>query len=88
MTRLLLATLLLVSFVHNAARAATPACAAALPAEAKLIYDAVAAAPATGSLLDRVTAETKALVAAGEVKRMSARSSATAAGECLKQAAG
>ena len=88
MTRLLLATLLIASFSPSAAQAASPACAAALPAEAKLIYDAVAAAPATGSLRDRVTAETKALVAAGQVKRMSARSSATAAGECLKEAAG
>ncbi|MBB4004906.1 MAG: hypothetical protein V7704_03685 [Aurantimonas endophytica] len=86
MTRLLLATLLSASVLSGAAHAQAPACAAALPAEAKLIYDAVAAAPATGSLRDRVTAETKALVEAGQVKRMSARSSATAAGECLKDA--
>ncbi|UIJ72750.1 hypothetical protein [Aurantimonas sp. HBX-1] len=86
MTRLLLATLLSASVLCGTANAAEPACAAALPAEAKLIYDAVAAAPATGSLRDRVTAETKALVEAGQVKRMSARASATAAGECLKDA--
>lgn len=86
MTRLLLATLLSGSVLCGAANAAEPACAAALPAEAKLIYDTVAAAPATGSLRDRVTAATKSLVAAGQVQRMSARSSATAAGECLKDA--
>ncbi|NDV85871.1 hypothetical protein GTW51_04050 [Aurantimonas aggregata] len=86
MPRLLLATLLSASVISGAAHAQAPACAAALPAEAKLIYDTVAAAPATGSLRDRVTTATKSLVAAGQVGRMSARSSATAAGECLKQA--
>ena len=65
---------------------AADACAAALPPEAKVIYDAVAPEFASSSdpraLLKAKVAD---LVKAGAVQRDSARSSAIAAGDCLRQ---
>ena len=66
--------------------AAATSCAAVLPAEAKAIYDA--AAPEFPAAADRralVKATTVALVKTGAVQLGSARSSAAAAGDCLRK---
>ena len=86
---LALAAAVFIVIVPGAAVADTnsaTACAAVLPTEAKAICDATA--PEFGSAAHAralVKAKTVDLVRAGTVRRGSARSSATAAGTCLKK---
>jgi hypothetical protein len=84
-TAALLATLL-ASGVAFADAGAAGSCAVGLPTESKAIYDA--AAPGFAASADPralVKAKTVDLVKAGAVQRASARSCATAAGNCLKK---
>lgn len=86
--RILIAALLsLVAIAPaRADQAAANACAAALPAEAKLIYDkALPGATAGGALKDVIRSAAMSLVKGGELSRSSARSEAEAAGACLKK---
>ncbi len=65
---------------------AARACAATLPLEAKAIYDAAAPEfPTAADPRSLVRIKAMDLVRAGTVQRGSARSSAMAAGECLKK---
>jgi hypothetical protein len=72
------------------AQASSPSaeqCAKGLPAESRLIYDAsVKKLGGSASLRDVVTAQTRSLVFAGQVRQSTARSSAEAAGKCLQLA--
>jgi hypothetical protein len=86
---LLMAALIVAPAAALADQQAADACAAALPTEARAIYDATLPQALAGAdLRDAVTTQTRALVGAGQVKRMSARGSAEAAGKCLKLAQG
>ena len=68
-------------------RAAADACAAKLPADAKLVYAAAIGSVAAGiDLRDMVRSKTRALVIGGKLSRGQARPAAEAAGACLKQA--
>jgi hypothetical protein len=68
-------------------RAAADACAARLPADAKLIYGAVIGSVAPGvNLVDTVKLKTRSLVMAGKIQQAEAQTAAQAAGACLKQA--
>lgn len=70
----------------SANRAAADACAASLTPEARLIFDAAAPSITPTTEIRPVLEEkTRALVSSGRVSRSSARGSATAAGNCLKQ---
>lgn len=65
-------------------KAGASACAAKLPKNAKLIYDATAAqAAGGGDLKDLVTTQTRGLVMSGQIDRGGAREAAEAAGQCL-----
>lgn len=72
------------------AQASTPVadqCAKALSAESRLIYNAsVKKLGGSASLRDVVTAQTRSLVSAGQVRQFTARGSAEAAGKCLQLA--
>ena len=72
------------------AQASTPVadqCAKALSAESRLIYDAsVKKLGGSASLRDVITAQTRSLVSAGQVRQLTARGSAEAAGKCLQLA--
>ena len=87
MTRFIIAAAICVLPMTAAAnRAAADACAASLAPEARLIFDA--AAPSitpTAEIRPVLEEKTRALVSSGRVSRSSARGSATAAGNCLKQ---
>lgn len=73
-------------FAASANRIAADACAASLSPEARLIFDAAAPAITGGTEIRAILEEkTRALVAGGRVSRSSARGSATAAGNCLRQ---
>lgn len=62
-------------------------CAKALPAESRLIYDtSMKKLGGSASLRDVITAQTRSLVFAGQVRQSTARSSAEAAGKCLQLA--
>ncbi len=81
-----LALALLAPTTALADQAAAESCAAALPAPAKLIY--AAAAPDFAAAADPkgfVKSKVVALVQAGTIQRSEARSSAMAAGDCLKK---
>lgn len=70
----------------SANRAAADACAASLSPEARLIFDAAAPAITPNAEIRPILEEkTRALVSSGRVSRSSARGSATAAGNCLRQ---
>lgn len=70
-----------------ASRAGADACAAKLPADAKLIYAAAIGSVAPGiDLREMVRSKTRALVMAGKVSRGQALPAAEAAGACIKQA--
>ncbi|MCB8837066.1 hypothetical protein [Aurantimonas sp. VKM B-3413] len=89
MSRNLLAAfvcLLLPPMMASSAHSAEPACAAGLSANARMIFDAVVAAPSKASLKDRVTSKTKSLVLSGRLSRSQARPAAVEAGTCLKSA--
>lgn len=60
-------------------------CTAALPQDAKLIYDTVAPALAPGTPpKDVVVEKTRALAQSGQISRLSARDNAMKAGDCLR----
>ena len=82
------AALLISSAVPSLAnRAAADACAARLPADAKLIYTATIGTVAPGvNLVDNVKTKARELVMAGKIGRSQAQGAAQAAGACLKQA--
>ena len=66
---------------------AANACAAKLPRDAKLIYDATLPQLTPGAnLRDLVANNTRRLARAGTIDRNSARNSAMSAGSCLRQA--
>ena len=68
-------------------RAEADACAARLPADAKLIYTATIGSVAPGvNLADNVRSKARELVMAGKLNRDQAPPAAQAAGACLKQA--
>ncbi|MCP8939413.1 hypothetical protein NK718_12885 [Alsobacter sp. SYSU M60028] len=58
-------------------------CAAGLPKDARLIYDASAPEVASKDLRAVVEDKTRALAVAGTIGKLSARSNAEAAGKCL-----
>jgi hypothetical protein len=61
------------------------ACAASLPKGARTVFDAAAKdAITTADLRSLIESKTRALVMSGGLTRADARSSAEAAGECLK----
>ena len=65
---------------------AADACAAGLPADAKLIYAATAADfPTAADPRGMVRDKTRAMVQAGKIAQGSARDNAMAAGKCLQQ---
>ncbi|MEJ0020907.1 MAG: hypothetical protein WDN25_31035 [Acetobacteraceae bacterium] len=72
-----------------AARADTgsaAACAAQLPGDAKAIFDKTASqVRPTSDLRSLVTTNTRSLAISGSISRDTARQSATAAAQCLKQ---
>ncbi len=81
------ATLTLTAAPSLANRAAADACAARLPADAKLIYTATIGSVAPGAnLADNVRSKARELVIAGKLTRDQAPPAAQAAGACLKQA--
>ena len=80
------ACLILAPMIAVPASAAAPSCAAALSPNARMIFDAVVAAPSKASLKDRVTSRTKSLVLSGRLSRSDARPAALEAGSCLKSA--
>jgi hypothetical protein len=68
-------------------RAAADACAARLPADAKLIYAAtIGSVGSSSNLADTVKSKARELVMAGRLSRDQAPAAAQAAGACLKQA--
>jgi hypothetical protein len=68
-------------------RAAADACAAKLPANAKLVYAATVGSVKHGvDLVETVRSKTRSLVISGKLSRSSAKGAATAAGGCLKLA--
>jgi hypothetical protein len=85
-----LALLLLIAFVTpatSADRAAADACAAKLPKDARAIFDKTLPQIGPGAdLRSLVTANTRSLAFSGTIDRGSARQSAEAAGQCLKEA--
>jgi hypothetical protein len=84
-TAVVTAPLLAAPAVAN--RSAADACAAKLPADAKLIYGAAIGSVAPGiDLREMVRSKTRALVIGGKLSRGQARPAAEAAGVCLKQA--
>ena len=67
-------------------QAAAGTCAAALPAEAKLVYDAaLPGVVAGGELRATIKAAAVALVKSSQLSRSSAKGAAEAAAGCLKQ---
>lgn len=81
------AVLMTSSVSSFASRAAADACAARLPADAKLIYTATIGTVAPGiNLADNVKTKARELVMAGKIDRNQAQGAAQAAGACLKQA--
>lgn len=87
MTRILVTLLVAAApFSALADRAGAAACANALPAEARAIYEAAAPSVTPGTDLRALLQNrTRALMAEGRVAQSSARRSATAAGGCLQQ---
>jgi len=70
---------------HAANPAAAQACAAKLPPEAKVIYDAAAPkVTPTTDMRDLLKSTTFGLIMQGEVKQADARPSAMAAAQCLR----
>jgi hypothetical protein len=86
MKRLLFAAaFLLPSLCALADQRAAEACAAALPQDAKLIYDnVVPALTPDATPRDVVIAQTRALARAGKISQLSARDNAMKAGSCLR----
>jgi hypothetical protein len=71
----------------SADRAAADACAAKLPANAKMIYAAsIAEAKPGANLPDLLRSKTRPLVISGKIARGDAMGAAQAAGACLQQA--
>jgi hypothetical protein len=67
------------------ANPASAACAATLPGEASMIYQAtVPDIRLDSNIRDIVVKKVRAMVISGQVSRATARSSAIAAGECLR----
>jgi hypothetical protein len=84
---LLAATVLALSAAPSYAnKAAADACAAKLPANAKLVYAATIGSVGSGDLKETVRGKTRSLVMSGKLSRGSAKAAATSAGECLKLA--
>jgi hypothetical protein len=68
-------------------RAAADACAAKLPADAKLVYAETIGSTKKGiDMQEMVRSKTRGLVMGGKLSRSAARPAAEAAGTCLKQA--
>jgi len=68
-------------------RAAADACAAKLPADAKLIYTAsIGSVTPSSNLPDLIRGKARDLVMGGKLSRDAAQPAAQAAGPCLKQA--
>ena len=68
-------------------RSAADACAAKLPANAKLVYAAAIGSVAPGvDLVETIRGKARSLVMAGKLDRAQAQSAGQAAGACLKQA--
>jgi hypothetical protein len=68
-------------------KAAADACAAKLPANAKLIYAAsIGGVTPDANLEDLIRGKTRSLVMGGKISRGDARGAAEAAAGCLKQA--
>ena len=81
------ATLALSMAPSLANRTAADACAARLPADAKLIYTATIGSVVPGvDFADNVRSKARELVMAGKLTRDQAQPAAQAAGACLKQA--
>jgi hypothetical protein len=84
---LVIATVSLSAVPASANRAAADACAAKLPANAKLIYAAaIGGVTPSAKLEDLIRSKTRSLVMNGKISRGDARPAAEAAGACLKQA--
>jgi hypothetical protein len=84
---LVIATVSLSAVPAFANRAAADACAAKLPANAKLIYAAaIGGVTPDAKLEDLIRSKTRSLVMDGKIARGDARPAAEAAGTCLKQA--
>ncbi|MGQ9367925.1 hypothetical protein [Azospirillum sp. ST 5-10] len=82
--RYLLTLLAFVPAPALADAAAADNCAAALPADAKMIYDATRPSIAPGvKIADEIRAATRPLVMGGKLSRSDARPAAEAAGKCL-----
>lgn len=68
-------------------RSTADACAAKLPADAKLVYAATIGSVAPGiDLVETIRGKARSLVMAGKLDRGQAQSAGQAAGACLKQA--
>ncbi len=91
-TSLALPLLLVVALSATGARADTAkatACAAKLTPDAKLIFDkTLPQVTPTADLRSLLTTNTRSLAMAGTISRANARTSATAAAQCLQQAKG
>ncbi len=78
-------SLFLLPINASADQHAADACAAALPQDARLIYDSAAPAIAGASNpKDVVVEKTRALAQEGTISKLSARDNAMKAGSCLK----
>jgi len=87
LTAVVALTLTLPAAPSFASRVAADACAARLPADAKLIYAASIGSVAPGvDLAGSVRSKKRELVMAGKLDRAQAQPAAQAAGACLKQA--
>lgn len=80
------ATLAVTAAPSLAARAAADACAARLPGDAKMIYEASIGGVSPGvNMSDLIKSKTRSLVMSGKLDRGAARPAAEAAATCLKQ---
>jgi hypothetical protein len=83
--RAALAILVVLPTAALADRREADACAASLPVEAKLIYDAALPSITPSAVIrDILPDKVRPLVMAGKVSRNTGRASAEAAGQCLK----
>lgn len=81
------AALVLPAATSFASRATADACAAGLPADAKLIYSASIGEVRPGAdLPGLIKSKARSLVMSGKISRGAAQAAAQAAGACLKQA--
>jgi hypothetical protein len=64
--------------------AAVKPCAATMSPAARKIFDAVQAGPTDGTLRERISTQTRALVMMGDLSRWQARPAAEQAADCLR----